>query len=125
MNKRKAVIVDLGTVTEAGDYLKFSFRSPYPHLRGVSVFSPEGFEASSSQKASIELAMTCDDGSTNLYNDLIGLRRKHIIEKGSVVRQLDHNVGRNKISGYAKCLANGTGGDLTLKLYLIFDEKED
>lgn len=121
----KRVIVNLGTVYSEGDYQKFSFRSPYPNARlvGVSVFSHEAHASTINKKAAIELAMTCDDGDINLFNDMIGLKRKHLDENASMVRELDQVVGKGKISGYVKCVKNTTTVALTLKLYLKFEDK--
>ena len=117
-------IIALGTVTDPGDYKKFSFRAPYPKLKGLTVYSPEGHAAKASQRAAVELALTCEDGDVNLFNDMIGLKRKHVDEKTSPLRRLDQDTGRNKIEGYAKCLENTTGAPLTLKLYLLYEDGE-
>jgi hypothetical protein len=91
-------------------------------LKGISLFSPEGFEAAYSKRASVELALTCENGDVNLFNDMIGIKRKHLDEHKSMFRKLDENVGHNRITGYVKCLENTTGVNPNLKLYLMYEE---
>ncbi len=119
---KKLHIKNLGTVANAGDYLKFSFRSPYAKMKGVAVFSPEAFASTINKRASVELAVTTDNGDVNILNDLIGIKRKHLDEHKSMLRKLDENVCHNRITGYVKCLENTTGENLTLKLYLMYEE---
>lgn len=117
----KLHIENLGTVTNVGDYVKFSIQSPYRKLKGVSLFSEEGFHSAYVEEVAVELAVVGAKGDVNLLNDMIGLKRKHIDEHRSILRKLDYASGRENISGYAKCIENTTGAPLTLKLYLMFE----
>ncbi|MPN52720.1 hypothetical protein SDC9_200382 [bioreactor metagenome] len=126
---KNKIHIETLSLAGAGDFERFSFKSPGHRLISVTMVCPELFGTKQVGKSmSTELAITANDGDINLANICLSLGQinsNQVREKRTVFLRQDVNFAE-EIQGYVKVISDSRynpATDTDVKIYFVFEQK--
>jgi hypothetical protein len=127
---KNKIHIETMSLAGAGDFERFSFKSPGYRLLSVTMACPELFGTKQIGKTmSAELALTANDGDINLANICFSLGQinsHRVREKRTVLLHQDVNFAE-EIQGYVKVISDdriNPMADTDVKIYFVFEQKK-